>query len=234
VAIGAERRSLILTEKEKELVAYHEAGHALVAIKMDEADPLEKVTIVPRGRSLGTTWYLPTDERYNRGRKYYEAKIAVAMGGRVAEEIVFQEVTPGAKGDIDSATNLALKMVCEWGMSERLGPIALGGPNEEVFLGREIVQKRHVSDETAEAIDEEVRGIVEAGRKSAHEILSGNRGVLDSLAMALLERETLDGDVAKLLAAGSPLPEVVSPPAVEANEESASRSPASSGESPGS
>ena len=236
VAIGAERKSLILSEKEKEVIAYHEAGHALVAMKVPEADPLEKVTIVPRGRSLGTTWQLPSDERHNPTRKYCEARIAVAMGGRVAEEIVFAEPTVGAKGDIDMATNLAQKMVCEWGMSERLGPISLGAPSEEVFLGREITQRRHVSEETAEAIDEEVRGFVEAGKKRALEILTDNRDVLDSLAMALLERETLDDEEARLLAERSPLPEVV-PPREEVKEpedsDSSSPSSSSSGESAG-
>jgi cell division protease FtsH len=206
VAMGAERKSLILTDKEKELVAYHEAGHAIVALKQEAADPLEKVTIVPRGRALGVTWQLPTDERYTRGRRYYEAKIAVLMGGRVAEEIVLKEVTPGAQSDITMATRLARAMVCEWGMSERLGPIALGRQDEEVFLGREIMQTRHVSEETAEAIDEEIRVLVEGGKKRATDILTENRELLDSLAMALLERETLDDDEVQLLAQGSPLP----------------------------
>jgi cell division protease FtsH len=206
VALGAERKSLILTEKEKEIVAYHEAGHALVAVKSADTDPLEKVTIVPRGRSLGTTWQLPTDERYNRGKRYFEARIAVAMGGRVAEELVFGDITEGAKGDITMATSLARAMVCEWGMSERLGPIALGRQDEEVFLGREIMQSRHISEETAEAIDEEIRALVEGGKKRAQEILSANRDVLDSLAVALLERETLDDEEVQLLMQGSPLP----------------------------
>jgi cell division protease FtsH len=212
VAMGAERKSLILTEKEKEVVAYHEAGHALAAMNLEEADPLEKVTIVPRGRSLGTTWQLPTDERYNRGKKYYESRIAVAMGGRVAEELVFGDITEGAKGDITMATGVARAMVCEGGMSERLGPIALGRQDEEVFLGREITQHRHISEETAEAIDDEVRVLVEAGKKKAQEVLTGCREVLDSLAMALLERETLDDTEVQLLIEGSPLPAPVRRP----------------------
>jgi cell division protease FtsH len=206
VAMGTERKSLILNEKEKEVIAYHEAGHALVAMKMPGADPVEKVTIVPRGRSLGATYQLPLDEKHNLGREYCRSKIAIMMGGRVAEEIVFNEITNGAKGDIDMATNLAKRMVCEWGMSDRLGPIALGRPDEEVFLGREIVQHRHVSEETAEAIDEEVRALVEGGKKHAHEILIQNRAILDSLAVALLERETIDEEEVSLLIAGSPLP----------------------------
>jgi cell division protease FtsH len=167
VAMGTERKSLILNEKEKEVIAYHEAGHALVAMKIPGADPVEKVTIVPRGRSLGATYQLPLDEKHNLGKEYCRHKIAIMMGGRVAEEVVFEEITNGAKGDIDMATNLAKRMVCEWGMSERLGPIALGRPDEEVFLGREIIQNRHVSEETAEAIDEEVRVLIEGGKRHA-------------------------------------------------------------------
>jgi cell division protease FtsH len=206
VAMGAERKSLILSEKEKEVIAYHEAGHALVAVKTPEADPVEKVTIVPRGRSLGATYQLPVDEKHNLNRSYLEGKMAILMGGRVAEELVFGEITNGAKGDIDMSTNLARRMVCEWGMSERLGPIALGRPDEEVFLGREIVQNRHVSEETSEVIDQEVRALVERGKKHAQEILTAHRDVLDSVAMALLERETIDDEEVRLLVAGSPLP----------------------------
>jgi cell division protease FtsH len=170
------------------------------------ADPVEKVTIVPRGRSLGATYQLPIDEKHNLNRTYLQGKMAILMAGRVAEEIVFNEITNGAKGDIDMATNLAKRMVCEWGMSERLGPIALGRPDEEVFLGREIVQNRHVSEETSEVIDQEVRGLVEAGKRRAHEIVSEHREILHSLAMALLERETIDEEEVKLLVTGNPLP----------------------------
>ena len=173
---------------------------------------MNKVTIVPRGRALGLTHMLPEKEEYNRSRTRLNAQIAVSMGGRVAEEIVFGEITSGAKGDIQHATNEARRMVCELGMSERLGPIALGRPDEEVFLGREIVQHRHVSEETAEAIDDEVRAIVEAGCERARQILTEHRAILDSLAMALLERETIDEEQVKLLVAGSPLP--AAPPPV--------------------
>jgi len=207
VAMGPERKSLILNEKEKEVIAYHEAGHALVALFTPAADPVEKVTIVPRGQSLGTTWFLPEDERRNPTRTQFEARIAVAMGGRAAEEIAIGEITMGAKGDIDGATTIARRMVCEWGMSERLGPIALGRGEEQVFLGREIVERGHVSEETAEAIDEEVRGIVERGRETAHRVLTEHRDILDSLAMALLERETLDGDDVAALVRASSLPD---------------------------
>jgi cell division protease FtsH len=220
VAMGAERRSLIINEKEKEVIAYHEAGHALVACMIPGADPIEKVTIVPRGRSLGATYQLPVDERHNLGRDYLLGKIAIIMGGRVAEEIVFHEITNGAKGDIDMATHLARRMVCEWGMSDRLGPIALGRPDEEVFLGREIMQNRHVSEETSEAIDAEVRNIIESSKERAHDILTANRSTLDSIAVGLLERETLDEHEVQLLAAGSPLP-VLDRPAISDAERAA-------------
>jgi cell division protease FtsH len=211
VSMGPERKSLVQTEKDKEITAYHEAGHALVAAMTPEADTVNKVTIIPRGRALGLTQFLPKEERYNMTRGRCTAAITVAMGGRVAEEIVFDEITSGAKGDIDSATNLARRMVCEWGMSDRLGPISLGRGEEEVFLGREIVQQRHVSEETAEAIDEEVREIVETGRRKAREILTERRDALDSIAMALLERESLDETEFMSLVDGSPLPRLPDP-----------------------
>ncbi len=219
VSMGPERKSLVQTEKDKEITAYHEAGHALVAVRLPDADAVNKVTIVPRGRALGLTHFLPKEERYNTTRSRCRAALAVGMGGRVAEEIVFTEITSGAKGDIDTATNLARRMVCEWGMSDRLGPIALGRGEEEVFLGREIMQQRHVSEETAEAIDEEVRDLVEAGRKLAREILTENRTTLDSIAKALLERETIDEHDFEILASGSQLPAMAKRPekAEEAN-----------------
>jgi cell division protease FtsH len=189
------------------------------------------VTIVPRGRALGLTYQLPLDERHNPTRSFCQGRIAITMGGRVAEEIIFNEVTTGAKSDIDMATNLARRMVCEWGMSDRLGPIALGRGDEQVFLGREIVEQRHVSEETAEAIDEEVRGLVEQGRKTAREILSAHKDVLISLAVALLERETLDEEEVRLVVARSPLPAV--PPPAPAGDVGAGHAPAGSlGEGP--
>jgi cell division protease FtsH len=225
VAMGPERKSLILGEKEKEVIAYHEAGHALVAMKTPGADPVEKVTIVPRGRALGLTLQLPADEKHNVGREYLLGRLAILMGGRVAEEIVFQDITSGAKGDIGMATSLARRMICELGMSDRLGPIALGRPDEEVFLGREIMQDRHISEETAEVIDSEVRSLVDGGKKRAHEILTTHRDVLDSLAMALLERETIDEEQVQLLIEGSPLPAVPPPPAPAPETEQKESSP---------
>jgi len=228
VAMGAERKSLLLSEKEKEVIAYHEAGHALVGTKIPGGDPVEKVTIVPRGQSLGTTWSLPVEDRYNLSRSHFKMRIAVLMGGRVSEEIVFEDVTQGAESDIDRATNIARQMVCKWGMSERLGPISLGRGEEKVFLGREIVESRHVSEETAEAIDEEVRGLIEGGRRTAREILTEHRDILDSVAMALLERETIGDEDLALLVAGSPLPSV--PKINETEAESGSPAPSSTGE----
>jgi cell division protease FtsH len=175
----------------------------LAKLKFDQVEALH----VKAGMA-GVLQQLPVDEKHNFTRAYCQGRIAIMMGGRVAEELVFNEVTNGAKGDIDMATNLARRMCCEWGMSERLGPIALGRGDEQVFLGREIVEQRHVSEETAEAIDEEVRGLVEQGRKTAREILTKERDVLSSLAMALLERETLDEEEVRLLIARSPLPTV--------------------------
>ncbi|NNE44111.1 MAG: hypothetical protein HKN12_07870, partial [Gemmatimonadetes bacterium] len=232
VGMGAERKSLILTEKEKEVIAYHEAGHTLVAVRTPQADPIEKVTIVPRGRSLGATYQLPITEKYNLNKKYLEGRMAILMGGRVAEELVFDEITNGAKGDIDMATNLSKRMVCEWGMSERLGPISFGRPDEEVFLGREIVQNRHTSEETAEVIDQEVRLLIEAGKKRAYDILSNERDILDSLAMALLERETIDDEEVALLVAGSPLPEPKRRPTLDAKPETKAETQAAAGPSP--
>ena len=191
-----------------------------MAARIPESDPVNKVTIIPRGRALGLTHFLPKEDKYKVSKTTCMAQIAVGMGGRVAEEIVFNEITSGAKGDIDMSTNLARRMVCEWGMSDRLGPIALGRGDEEVFLGREIIQNRHVSEETAEAIDAEVRNLVEAGRTRAHEILTKDRELLDSIAMALLERETLDEEEFALLVAGDPLP-AVKPPAEEGSTDSA-------------
>ncbi|MAF27252.1 MAG: ATP-dependent zinc metalloprotease FtsH [Gemmatimonadota bacterium] len=209
VAMGSERKSLIISEEEKAVVACHEAGHTLVAMKLEDADPVSKVTIIPRGQSLGTTFQLPIDEKHNLSRKYCLNKLAVIMGGRVAEEIVHNEITNGAKGDIDQATNLVRRMVCEWGMSDALGPIAFGRPEEQVFLGREIVQNRHTSEETSELIDKEVHRMVDEGRARAHEILTEHRASLDALTVALLERETLDEAEIRLILEGRDLPPIV-------------------------
>ncbi len=193
VMMGMERKSLILSEDEKKSTAYHEAGHALVAKLIPGAEPVHKVTIVPRGRSLGTTHMLPKDEKHSWSKEYLENLIAVKLGGRAAERIVFDQLTTGAGGDIEDATRWARSMVCEWGMSDRLGPVTFGKKEEEIFLGREIAKHRDYSEETAILIDEEVKKIVEAQERRVEAILRANVSKLHRLAKALLEREILDG-----------------------------------------
>ncbi|MEC8876752.1 MAG: ATP-dependent zinc metalloprotease FtsH [Pseudomonadota bacterium] len=204
VLMGAERRSLVMSEKEKELTAYHEAGHALVGIYVPGNDPLHKVTIIPRGRALGVTMNLPERDRYSETKKEMGAKIAMMFGGRVAEEIVFgkDNVSSGAANDIKQATDKARSMVTEWGMSNKLGPLRYNDNEEEVFLGHSVAQRKNVSDATAELIDQEVREIIEAGEMKAREVLTENRDSLDRLAKALLEHETLTGDEVTLLLKG--------------------------------
>ena len=204
VLMGAERRSLVMSEREKELTAYHEAGHALVGIYVPGNDPLHKVTIIPRGRALGITKNLPERDRYSETKKEMGAKIAMMFGGRVAEEIVFgkDNVSSGAANDIKQATSKARSMVTEWGMSNKLGPLRYNDNEEEVFLGHSVAQRKNVSDATAELIDQEVREIIEAGEMKAREVLTENRDSLDRLAKALLEHETLTGDQVALLVKG--------------------------------
>jgi len=203
ILMGVERRSLVLTEDEKRVTAYHEAGHAMVAKHIPGADPVHKVTIVPRGVSLGLMQQLPEGDRHNYTRQYWLDRICVAFGGRVAEELVFEEITTGAGSDISVASDIARKMVCEWGMSEKLGPLAYGKKDETIFLGKELAQHRDYSDDTANLIDAEVRNIVEEQLARARGIISTERPSLDRLADALLERETLDGDEIEALLHGS-------------------------------
>ena len=193
-----------MSEKEKELTAYHEAGHALVGIYVPGNDPLHKVTIIRRGRALGITMNLPERDRYSETKKEMGAKIAMMFGGRVAEEIVFgkDSVSSGAANDIKQATDKARSMVTEWGMSNKLGPLRYNDNEEEVFLGHSVAQRKNVSDATAELIDQEVREIIEAGEMKAREVLTENRDSLDRLAKALLEHETLTGDEVALLVKG--------------------------------
>jgi cell division protease FtsH len=206
VMMGMERKSLIISDKEKKTTAYHESGHVLVAKMVPEADPVHKVTIIPRGRALGVTTYLPMDEKHTYSKEYLEAMIAYAMGGRAAEKLVFNELTTGAGNDIERATQLARKMVCEWGMSDKLGPLTFGKKEEEIFLGREISQHRDYSEETAQIIDEEVKKIVNTGMGRAEKILKDNMDILHRLSAALLEREILDGDEIDKIIKGEPLP----------------------------
>jgi cell division protease FtsH len=192
VMMGPERKSLLLSDDEKIRIAYHEAGHALVASLIEEADPLHKVTIVPRGRALGMTAQLPLDDRHNFSRSMLMAEIAVFLGGRAAEKAIFNDLTTGAKADIDKASDIARKMVCEWGMSDTLGPLSFGPKGEQIFLGREIAQHRDYSEQTALLIDKEVRRVVDEAAERAEKLIRQNVEKLKSLANALLEREILD------------------------------------------
>jgi cell division protease FtsH len=206
VLMGVERKSMILSDEEKKNTAYHEAGHALVAAMTPGADPVHKVTIIPRGMALGLTMQLPEADKHTYTREYLEAMLAVLMGGRSAEEIFLGHITTGAGNDIERATDIARNMVCEWGMSG-LGPLAFGKKDEAIFLGREIAQHRDYSEDTAIQIDKEVKRIVNAAYEKARGILSGNRDVLERVAQALLEREVIDASEVKLLMEGKPLPE---------------------------
>jgi len=205
VLMGVERKSLLLSDEEKKNTAYHEGGHALVAAKLPKSDPVHKVTIIPRGMALGVTMQLPIDDRHSYYKDYLETEIAILMGGRLAEELFLGQMSTGAGNDIERATELARKMVCEWGMSE-LGPLAFGKKEEQIFLGREIAQHRDYSEATAIQIDEQVRRLVNQGYETAKQILSENRETLVRIAMALLEREVLDASEIKMLVDGQDLP----------------------------
>ena len=206
VFMGTERRSMVMTDEDKRDTAYHEAGHAVVASSIPGADPVHKVTIIPRGRALGVTWQLPERDRYSATREHMEGEIAIMMGGRVAEEIFFERVSTGAASDIERATSVARRMVCDYGMSEKLGPLSFGQGEHEIFLGKDFSQRRDFSDDTARVIDAEVHDLVMRNYHRARTIIQEKREILASLAEALLVRETLDAcDVIKLMA-GEPLP----------------------------
>ncbi len=196
VMMGSQRRSMVMSDEERELTAYHESGHALVGIHVEGNDPLHKVTIIPRGRALGVTMNLPDKDRYSETKAQIRARIAMTFGGRAAEELIFggDKVTSGASNDIMQATNLARTMVTKYGMSDKLGPLRYSEDEEEVFLGHSVARRKNISDDTARMIDEEVRRIVEEGQNKARAILKKHRGQLDALAKALLEYETLSGD----------------------------------------
>jgi cell division protease FtsH len=204
VLMGAERKSMLLTDEEKRVTAYHEAGHALVSIMHEHSDPIHKVTIIPRGMALGVTIFLPGD-RHNYTREYLEANLAIAYGGRTAEEIFLNQMSTGAGSDIENATDLARRMVCEYGMS-RLGPLTFGKKEEQIFLGREIAQHRDFSEETARQIDLEVRRLIDEAYQSAHGILEAHQDAMHRIAAALLERETIDAEEVKMLIDGKELP----------------------------
>jgi cell division protease FtsH len=211
VLMGVERKSMILSEEEKRNTAFHEAGHALVAAMTPGTDPLHKVTIIPRGMALGLTMQLPIDDKHTYTKEYLEGTLTVLMGGRSAEEIVLSHITTGAGNDIERATEIARKMVCDWGMSE-LGPLAFGKKEEAIFLGREINQHRDFSESTAVRIDDQVQKIIMRGYQAAKDVLNSHRDALDRIALALLEREVLDAAEIKMLIDGTPLPEKVRTP----------------------
>jgi cell division protease FtsH len=214
VLMGVERKSLLLSEDEKKVTAYHEAGHALVAAKLPNSDPLHKVTIIPRGMALGVTMQLPIDDKHNYTKDYLETTIAIMMGGRIAEELFLNQMSTGAGNDIERATEMARKMVCEFGMSQ-LGPLTFGKKEEQIFLGREINQHRDYSEATAVKIDEEVRRIIRQGYDNAKSIIADGREELKRIAVALLEREVLDANEVKMLIEGKELPKITPPPKAE-------------------
>ena len=210
VLMGVERKSLLLSDDEKKVTAYHEAGHALVAAKLPHSDPLHKVTIIPRGMALGVTMQLPIDDKHNYTKEYLETEIAIMMGGRIAEELFLNQMSTGAGNDIERATELARKMVCEFGMSD-LGPLTFGKKEEQIFLGREINQHRDYSEATAIKIDEEVKRLVGKGYETAKGILASNHDTLERIAIALLEREVLDANEIRMLIDGKELPKITPP-----------------------
>jgi cell division protease FtsH len=205
VLMGVERRSMIISDSEKRTIAYHEAGHTLVADFLPGTDPIHKVTIIPRGRALGLTQQLPLDDKYNYSKEYLVNRITILLGGRAAEEIVLKQVTTGAGDDLEKATEMARKMVCEWGMSEKLGPLTFGKNEEHIFLGREVTRAKDYSEETAVQIDVEIKRIVTDCATRARQILEENLEKLHALARALLERESLGGEeVARILRVRTP------------------------------
>jgi cell division protease FtsH len=207
VLMGSERRSMIISDAEKRVTAIHEAGHALLAVLLPHADPIHKVTIIPRGMALGLTQQLPADEKHNYSRDYLNDQIAILLGGRIAEEVTMDSLTTGAGNDLERATELARRMVCEWGMSDAMGPLTFGKKEEQIFLGREIAQHQDYSEDTALKIDQEVRRFVTNNYERAQGLLSQNKETLVKIADALLAREVLDAEQVMRLAAGKPLDE---------------------------
>lgn len=211
VIAGSERKSRIISEKEKENTAYHEMGHALVAALLPNTDPVHKITIIPRGMALGMTMQLPLEDRLTVSRSHLKDQLCVLLAGRAAEKIVFNELTSGAKNDIERATKIARKMVCELGMSDEIGPLHLGDDNQTVFLGREFNTRTDLSDETARKVDSEIRGLIEWAQNKATQILTDNRELLDRSSKILLERETIHGEELKEIIAGRELPPLPPP-----------------------
>jgi cell division protease FtsH len=209
VMLGAERKSMVLSEAERRLTAYHEAGHAVVALRLPGLDPVHKVTIIPRGRALGITASVPEEDRHSYSRDYLFGRLVMLFGGRVAEEMIFgaEKVTTGAGNDIERATQMARRMVTQFGMSDAIGPMAIGDAEHEVFLGRELGQRRAISENVAERVDTEVKRLLDEAYGTAMQMLEANKPLLEEIAEALLERETLDREDIDLLASGERLPE---------------------------
>jgi cell division protease FtsH len=212
VLMGGERRSLVISDEERRSTAYHEAGHAYVARKMPHTDPIHKVTIIPRGKALGVTQQLPLDDRHNYSRHYLLSQIAVLMGGRAAEEIFLDQLTTGAGNDLERATEIARKMVCEWGMSDKMGPLTFGRKEEQIFLGKEFARHIDYSEQTARNIDDEIHNFVTVHYDKAKKIIDENRDVVERIAEALLERETLSSDEIESLIEGHQLPPLTKEP----------------------
>ncbi len=206
IMMGAERKSMVMSEKERKLTAYHEAGHAIVGRFVPDHDPVYKVSIIPRGRALGVTMYLPEEDRYSHSKQMLESRVSSLFGGRIAEEIVFgpDSVTTGAANDIERATSIARNMVTRWGLSDRLGPLAYSEEEGEVFLGRSVTQHKNMSDETAHAIDEEIRSVIDRNYRRAHKIITDNLDKLHAMADALVKYETIDAEQIDDIMAGKP------------------------------
>lgn len=208
ILMGAERRSMVMDDEEKKTTAYHEAGHALVAKYLKHTDPVHKVTIIPRGRALGVTQQLPEKDRLSYSKEYAEDRLAVMMGGRAAEELIFNHFTTGASNDLEQATDLARRMVCKWGMSEKLGPIAYGENDQQPFLGRELTHHKNYSEHTAQLIDDEIKSVVNNAYDVAIDVLKKNKAVLDAVTEALLDHETLDGNQIDAIMKGEEIPPI--------------------------
>ena len=192
--LGVERKSMVITDRDRKITAYHESGHALVAYFTENADPVHKVTIVPRGQALGVTAQLPVEDKYNYSKKYLLGRLDILMGGRCAENIIFKDSTTGAGNDISVATDIAKKMVCEWGMSETIGPLKIGRANEEVFLGKDYNENRNTSDHVSELIDNEISKLIKNAESNATNIINSNIDKLHDLTNALLDLDTIDSE----------------------------------------
>ncbi len=227
VMLGAERKSMVISEEERRVTAYHEAGHAVIALRVPGLDPLHKVTIVPRGRALGITASIPEEDRHNYTRDWLEGRLQMLFGGRSAEEMIFgaEKITTGAGNDIERATEMARRMVTQFGMSDAIGPMSVGDQEHEIFLGRELSQRRSVSEKTAQLVDSEIKRILDGAYRSARTVLEENRDLLERIAQALLERETLDADEIEAVEAGQPLPPLptTTPTASQEGQEAAAR-----------